>query len=156
MEEQEKGEIIDVNKFFLICSQIYSEFFQNLFKEYIHGINIQKNNNEIIYAYIDIIFSENTSNYFNIVHGGSVALLFENISHMILFYITKENYDTKDINIIYKRQILLNVKYTLKVKIEKIKYKTVFIHCNLFQTQNKFIESNEGNLIVEKKNKNKI
>jgi acyl-CoA thioesterase FadM len=90
------------------------------------------------------------------VHGGSVALLFENIIHMILFYLTKNIYNTKDINIIYKRQVLLNVDYTLKIKIEKIKYKTIFIHCNLFKSKNNNEESAEANIIVEKEIINKI
>ena len=58
-----------------------------------------------------------------------MALLFENITHMILFYLTKNTFYIKDINILYKRQVLLNTEYTLEIKIEKIKCKTVFIHC---------------------------
>ena len=75
---------------------------------------------------------------------------------MILFYLTKNIYYTKDINIIYKRQVLLNIEYTLKVKIEKIKYKTLFIHCNLYKTQSNNEESTECNIIVEKEIKSKI
>ena len=74
---------------------------------------------------------------------------------MILFYLTKNIYNTKDINILYKRQVLLNEEYTLKVKIEKLKYKTVFIHCNLYKNKNKE-ESTEANIITEKEIINKI
>ena len=74
---------------------------------------------------------------------------------MLLFHLTKSIYNTKDINILYKRQVLLNIEYTLEIKIEKIKYKTVFIHCNLYKNKEKE-ESTEANIIAEKEVKNKI
>ena len=128
MEEKENEKEININNFFLISSQVYSGFFKDLFKNCINKIIIKnEKDDDPCYIFINIIFDKNTANYFNIVHGGSIALLFENIIHMILFYLTKNIYNTKDINIIYKRQILLNIEYTLKIKIEKIKYKTLFI-----------------------------
>ena len=155
-EQNDEEKLVDINKFFLICSQISSIFFNNLFKESINKIIIKNEKKEPCFIYINLIFNSNTANYFNIVHGGSVALLFENIIHMILFYLTKNIYNTKDINIIYKRQVLLNIEYTLKVKIEKIKYKTLFINCNLYKTQSNNEESTECNIIVEKEIKSKI
>ena len=129
--------------------------FFNLFKDSIKNIIINKEKDDPIYLFVNIIFNKNTSNYFNIVHGGSIALLFENIVHMFLFYLTKNIYNTKDINILYKRQVLLNEEYTLKIKIEKLKYKTVFIHCNLYKNKNNE-ESTEANIIAEKEIINKI
>ena len=155
-KENEKEEVIDIKKFFLISSQVSSEYFNSLFKETINKIIIKNNKEDPCYIYINIIFNKNTANYFNIVHGGSIALLFENITHMILFYLTKNTYNTKDINIIYKRQVLLNIEYTLKLKIEKIKFKTLFIHCNLYKTNINNEESTEANIIVEKEIINKI
>ena len=146
---------IDINKFLIINSSISSDFFNNLFKESIKNIIINKEKEDPVFIFINIIFNKNTSNYFDIVHGGSIALLFENISHVILFYLTKKTYNTKDINILYKRQVLLNIEYILKVKIEKIKYKTVFIHCNLYKKENNE-ESTEANIIAEKEIINKI
>ena len=154
-EGNNQKESVDINKFFDINSSISSDFFNNLFKDSIKNILINKEKEDPIYIFINIIFNKNTSNYFNIVHGGSIALLFENIVHMILFYLTKKIYNTKDINILYKRQVLLNEEYTLKVKIEKLKYKTVFIHCNLYKNKNKE-ESTEANIITEKEIINKI
>ena len=154
-EGNNQKEFVDINKFFDINSSISSDFFNNLFKDSIKNILINKEKEDPIYIFINIIFNKNTSNYFNIVHGGSIALLFENIVHMILFYLTKNIYNTKDINILYKRQVLLNEEYTLKVKIEKLKYKTVFIHCNLYKNKNKE-ESTEANIITEKEIINKI
>lgn len=156
MEQKIEENLVDINKFFLTCSQISSNFFDNLFKGAISKIIIKNKKEDLVYIYFNIIFNSNTANYFNIVHGGSLAMLFENIIHMILFYLTKYIYNTKDINIIYKRQVLLNIEYTLKVKIEKIKYKTLFIHCNLYKTNLKEEESAECNIIVEKEIKNKI
>ena len=155
-KENEKEEVIDIKKFFLISSQVSSEYFNSLFKETINKIIIKTNKEDPCYIYINIIFNKNTANYFNIVHGGSIALLFENITHMILFYLTKNTYNTKDINITYKRQVLLNIEYTLKLKIEKIKFKTLFIHCNLYKTNINNEESTEANIIVEKEIINKI
>ena len=146
---------IDINKFLNINSSISSDFFNNLFKDSIKNIIINKEKEDPVFIFINIIFNKNTSNYFDIVHGGSIALLFENISHVILFYLTKKIYNTKDINILYKRQVLLNIEYILKVKIEKIKYKTVFIHCNLYKKENNE-ESTEANIIAEKEIINKI
>ena len=74
---------------------------------------------------------------------------------MLLFHLTKNIYNTKDINILYKRQVSLNIEYELEIKIEKIKYKTVFIHCRLYKKQNKE-ESTEANIISEKEIINKI
>ena len=149
-DQKDEEKIINLEQLFLISSQVSSNFFHNLFKESIKKIIIKKEKEDPCYIYINIIFYSNTANYFNIVHGGSIAILFENITHMILFYLTKNIYDTKDINIIYKRQVLLNIEYTLKIKIEKIKYKTVFIHCNLFKTNANYEESTEANIIIEK------
>ena len=148
-------EFIDINKFFNTYSNVSSEFFINLFKDSIKKILIKKEKEDPIFIFVNIIFNKNTANYFNIVHGGSIALLFENIVHMLLFHLTKSTYNTKDINILYKRQVLLNIEYTLEIKIEKIKYKTVFIHCNLYKNKEKE-ESTEANIIAEKEVKNKI
>ena len=154
-EGNNQKESVDINKFFDINSSISSDFFNNLFKDSIKNILINKEKEDPIYIFINIIFNKNTSNYFDIVHGGSIALLFENIVHMILFYLTKNIYNTKDINILYKRQVLLNEEYTLKIKIEKLKYKTVFIHCNLYKNKNNE-QSTEANIIAEKEIINKI
>ena len=148
-------DFIDINKFFNTYSNVSSEFFINLFKDSIKKILIKKEKEDPIFIFVNIIFNKNTANYFNIVHGGSIALLFENIVHMLLFHLTKSIYNTKDINILYKRQVLLNIEYTLEIKIEKIKYKTVFIHCNLYKNKEKE-ESTEANIIAEKEVKNKI
>ena len=157
MEKKEINleESIDVNKFFFTFSNISSDFFINLFKDCIKNIIINKSKEDPILAFVNIIFNKNTANYFNIVHGGSIALLFENISLMLLFHLTKSIFNTKDINILYKRQVLLNKEYTLKIKFEKIKYKTVFIHCNLYDKQSNE-ESTEANIIAEKEKINKI
>ena len=154
-EEDNQKDSIDINKFLNINSSISSDFFNNLFKDSIKNIIINKEKEDPVFIFINIIFNKNTSNYFDIVHGGSIALLFENISHVILFYLTKKIYNTKDINILYKRQVLLNIEYILKVKIEKLKYKTVFIHCNLYKKENNE-ESTEANIIAEKEIINKI
>ena len=154
-EEDNQKDSIDINKFLNINSSISSDFFNNLFKDSIKNIIINKEKEDPVFIFINIIFNKNTSNYFDIVHGGSIALLFENISHVILFYLTKKTYNTKDINILYKRQVLLNIEYILKVKIEKLKYKTVFIHCNLYKKENNE-ESTEANIIAEKEIINKI
>ena len=150
-----KEELIDINKFFNLYSNISSNFFINLFKDSIKNITINKEKDDPIFIFINIIFNKNTANYFNIVHGGSIAILFENIVHMLLFHLTKNIYNTKDINILYKRQVSLNIEYELEIKIEKIKYKTVFIHCRLYKKQNKE-ESTEANFISEKEIINKI
>ena len=150
-----KEEIIDVNKFFNLYSNVTSDFFINLFKDSIKNITINKEKDDPIFIFINLIFNKNTANYFNIVHGGSIAILFENIVHMILFHLTKNIYSTKDINILYKRQVLLNTEYIMEIKVEKIKYKTVFIHCRLYKQQNKE-ESTEANIISEKEIINKI
>ena len=154
-KQDKKEEIIDINKFFALYSNISSNYFINLFKDSIKKILIKKEKEDPIFIFVNIIFNKNTSNYFNIVHGGSIALLFENIVHMLLFHLTKSIYNTKDINILYKRQVLLNIEYTLEIKIEKIKYKTVFIHCNLYKNKEKE-ESTEANIIAEKEVINKI
>ena len=91
-KSDDKQEVIDVNKFLLIGSQVSSLFFNNLFKESINKITIKNYNEDPCYFFINIIFNHNTANYFNIVHGGSIALLYENIIHMILFYLTKNLY----------------------------------------------------------------
>ena len=155
LKEKIEEDSIDVNKFFKISSNVSSDFFNNLFKDSIKTIIIKKEKEDPFFIFINLIFNKNTANYFNIVHGGSIGLLFENITHMLLFYLTKNTYNTKDINILYKRQVLLNIEYTLQIKFEKIKFKTVFIHCNLYKESNKE-ESTEANIIAEKEIINKI
>ena len=155
LKEKIEEDSIDVNKFFNISSNVSSDFFNNLFKDSIKTIIIKKEKEDPFFIFINLIFNKNTANYFNIVHGGSIGLLFENITHMLLFYLTKNTYNTKDINILYKRQVLLNIEYTLQIKFEKIKFKTVFIHCNLYKKLNNE-ESTEANIIAEKESVNKI
>ena len=155
LKEKIEEDSIDVNKFFKISSNVSSDFFNNLFKDSIKTIIIKKEKEDPFFIFINLIFNKNTANYFNIVHGGSIGLLFENITHILLFYLTKNTYNTKDINILYKRQVLLNIEYTLQIKFEKIKFKTVFIHCNLYKESNKE-ESTEANIIAEKEIINKI
>ena len=155
LKEKIEEDSIDVNKFFKISSNVSSDFFNNLFKDSIKTIIIKKEKEDPFFIFINLIFNKNTANYFNIVHGGSIGLLFENITHMLLFYLTKNTYNTKDINILYKRQVLLNIEYILQIKFEKIKFKTVFIHCNLYKESNKE-ESTEANIIAEKEIINKI
>ena len=155
LKDKIEEDSIDVNKFFNISSNVSSDFFNNLFKDSIKAIIIKKEKEDPFFVFINLIFNKNTANYFNIVHGGSIGLLFENITHMLLFYLTKNIYNTKDINLLYKRQVLLNIEYTLQIKFEKIKFKTVFIHCNLYKKLNNE-ESTVANIIDEKEIINKI
>ena len=92
-KQDKKEEIIDINKFFNLYSNISSNFFINLFKDSIKNITINKEKDDPIFIFINIIFNKNTANYFNIVHGGSITILFENIVHMILFHLTKNSYN---------------------------------------------------------------
>ena len=64
-------------------------------------------------------------------------ILCDNVTNMCLYEIAKSRYKTLDINLSYKYQTLLNVKYKFEVTIEKIKYKTVFITCTIKDNTNK-------------------
>ncbi len=144
--------IIDLKEYY--SNSICSDFFLNLFENSITEIKIEDKDREPLVINIKINFKQETANYFNIVHGGSIAILFENITNMILFFLTKKFYNTKDIGIIFKRQVALNVDYNLKIKIEKLKYKTVFVHCYLINNKNE--ETTEANIIKELIPQNKM
>ena len=40
----------------------------------------------------DVIFPNKFSNFLNIVHGGSISILSDNLSNMCLYYLTKSKY----------------------------------------------------------------
>lgn len=124
---------------FIKDNSIYtsSSFVFDMLKKIIQSIDKKWNNNDIIVFYFDIIFDEKCANFLNIVHGGSIAILCDNVTNMCLYEVAKSNYKTLDINLSYKYQTLLNVKYKLEIRIEKIKYKTVFVSCAIKDNTNK-------------------
>ena len=136
MENNNKEILIDNflknNTIFLLSS-----FVSNMLHKTLHSIEIKRSNNDTVVFCFDIQFDEKCANFLNIVHGGSIAILCDNVTNMCLYEIAKSRYKTLDINLSYKYQTLLNVKYKFEVKIEKIKYKTVFITCTIKDNTNK-------------------
>ena len=127
---------IKINSFNDIIKIKPSKIFTDLFSKNISEIYYIINTNNDYNIEMKVNFGEDTSNYLNIVHGGSMGILAENLSNIFLYYFTKNKYNTKDINIIYKRQVYLEREYTLKIKIEKIKFKTVFLQFDLYNKNN--------------------
>ena len=136
MENNNKEILIDNflknNTIFLLSS-----FVSNMLHKTLHSIEIKRSNNDTVVFCFDIQFDEKCANFLNIVHGGSIAILRDNVTNMCLYEIAKSRYKTLDINLSYKYQTLLNVKYKFEVTIEKIKYKTVFITCSIKDNTNK-------------------
>ena len=83
----------------------------------------------------NMTFPNKFSNFLNIVHGGSISILSDNLSNMCLYYLTKSKYSTLDITLTYKSKMLLNKSYTVQIIIEKQTYKTVFITCNFINDE---------------------
>ena len=83
----------------------------------------------------DVTFPNKFSNFLNIVHGGSISILSDNLSNMCLYYLTKSKYSTLDITLTYKSKMILNKPYTIQIIIEKQTYKTVFITCNFINDE---------------------
>ena len=130
-------------KFFLEKnSQIFSEFFKIFFIENILFIKISKLKNENFLIECKFNLNFNFANFLNIIHGGAIAILFENLSNFFLFYITNNNYKTIDMNLTYKSPLKIDKIYNLKMEIEKIKFKSVFINCLIYdEKQNKYTTS---------------
>ena len=130
-------------KFFLEKnSQIFSEFFKIFFIEKILFIKISKLKNENFLIKCKFNLNFNFANFLNIIHGGAIAILFENLSNFFLFYITNNKYKTIDMNLTYKSPLKIDKIYNLKMEIEKIKFKSVFINCLIYdEKQNKYTTS---------------
>ena len=87
-----------------------SEFFASLFIPKIKRINILEKEKIIIY---DINLDEKFTNPLKKIHGGAIGSLIENLSSSTLFYFTKKNYFTLDLNINY----IIGVDYDKDIQI---------------------------------------
>lgn len=119
------------NNFYHVSSQFFFEKFTNM----IQSVSKSSNNDTTLFEF-EIIFDEKTSNFLNIVHGGGISIICENLSNICLFELNKSKYKTLEISITYKYQVKMYQKYILRIKIEKYKYKTVYITCSLIHSQN--------------------
>lgn len=124
----------EINKDIFIeqARQIASGFFIDNFTKVIQSIRTsfdisRKETPSKLKASIEVYFDDSTANFLNIVHGGSIAILFENIINVLLYYFTKKSYVTISSKITYKSQIYLNTKYLITTEIDKLQFKTVFI-----------------------------
>ena len=134
----------------LVCSKFFIENFLDFY--IIKGIE-KINDNEIQFEF-QFIPNEKYANFLNIVHGGSITLTFDNLTNLCLYYITNSFYRNISFSIIYKNQVLLNEKYTIKLLLERLKFKTIFITCILLNE--KKLKCIEAQIIKEKKLINKM
>lgn len=130
MENQNLNNFIK-NNFYHVSSQ----FFLEKFTKMIQSVSKSLNNDTTLFEF-EIIFDEKTSNFLNIVHGGGISIICENLSNICLFELNKSKYQTLEISITYKYQAKMYQKYILRIKIEKYKYKTVYITCSIIHSQN--------------------
>ena len=145
---------LNPRELFKIYKAILSPFFLSLFSsEILQIIPICLEEQTKVFK-IKVKFSEKSVNFLNIVHGGSIAILIENLTQMLLFMINGCNYRNLDVNFIYKRPLTLDKKYNINVKIEKIRYKTVFINVEIMDDCGE--EYDRVIMIKEKINDNKI
>ncbi len=150
MEKNINFEKFIKEKSHLVCSKFFIENFIDFY--ILKGIE-KKNDNETQFEF-EFIPNEKYANFLNIVHGGAISLTFDNLTNLCLYYITNSLYRNISFSIIYKNQVLLNEKYTIKILLERLKFKTIFITCILFNE--KKIKCIETQIIKEKKLKNKI
>lgn len=129
-------------------------FFKNVFDSIIpSSITLERKPNRLVFE-CTVNFSEKYSNFLNIVHGGSITVLFDNMSSMFLYFYNSYNYHTIENSIIYISQTKINTDYKLIVSIEKPNHKTVFIECSLLDSNKN--ETCKSIIIKEKKFKSKL
>ena len=114
---------------------VYSQFFLEKFINMIQSVSKTTYNDTALFEF-EIIFDEKASNFLNIVHGGGISIICENLSNICLYELNKSKYQSLEISITYKYQAKMYQKYNLKIKIEKYKYKTVYITCSLIHKEN--------------------
>ena len=119
------------NNFYHVSSLFFLEKFINM----IQSVSKTTYNDTALFEF-EIIFDEKASNFLNIVHGGGIAIICENLSNICLYELNKSKYQSLEISITYKYQAKMYQKYNLKIKIEKYKYKTVYITCSLIHKEN--------------------
>ena len=113
--EIELKDKLKIKNFLEKNSQIFSEFFKIYFIDNISYINIIKLKNENFLIECKFNLNYNFANFLNIIHGGSIVILFENLSNFFLFYITNNKYKTIDINLTYKCPLKIDKNYNLKM-----------------------------------------
>jgi hypothetical protein len=133
-----------------VCSKFFIEKFIDFF--FFEGFE-KINESEIKFEF-KFKPNQQFANFLNIVHGGSISLTFDNLANLCLYYITNNIYRNINFSILYKNQVLLNETYTVKIILERIKYKTIFITCILLNE--KKIKCIEAQIIKEKKMINKL
>ena len=88
MENNNKEILIDNflknNTIFLLSS-----FVSNMLHKTLHSIEIKRSKNDTVVFCFDIQFDEKCANFLNIVHGGSIAILCDNVTNMCLYEIAK-------------------------------------------------------------------
>ena len=104
---------LNPRELFKIYKAILSPFFLSLFSsEILQIIPICLEEQTKVFK-IKVKFSEKSVNFLNIVHGGSIAILIENLTQMLLFMINGCNFNVEimdDCGEEYDRVIMIKEK----------------------------------------------
>lgn len=161
MEKLEKFECLDLNLIKEECFKMLSPYFNNIFSSYFTKVSILRKNNQDGILVFELIIDEKCANPLQIVHGGALATLIENLSSVSLFYLCKMRYRTLDISINYKNQVPLDKPMLVVVNCQKVGSNTSFVEVEVKDelenicTQASLIKSKIGVKTQKQLNKNK-
>ncbi len=155
MEKKEATqiEVLNLDQFKKDYFDMLSPYFKNIFSNYFRNIKFVKVNNQNAIFYFDLVIDERCANPLNIVHGGALATLIENLSTVSLFYLCKIVYKTIDISINYKNQVPLNKPIIIVVNCQKAGANTSFVEVEIMGNEGEV--STHSSLIKNKKEKTK-
>ena len=126
-------QLISNDEFLSELTTNQSTSFKQNFSKLINNINIESYTGKEAIITFDFVFNENLSNPINKTHGGSIAILIDNITSIIILHFTKIHYSLKDFSISYINQIELNQNVNVIIKCYKLGNVTLFADVELHQ-----------------------
>ncbi len=127
MEFKEEFENLNVDEFKKKYFKMLSPYFNEIFWDYFKKVKFWKENEQNGVFYYEVVIDERCANPLQIVHGGALATLIENLATSSLFYFSNVRYKTLDISINYKNQVPLNKMMQIWVNCQKVGSNTSFV-----------------------------
>jgi acyl-coenzyme A thioesterase PaaI-like protein len=123
-----ESNFIPLNQFKTEFCSNSSDFFYSLFLPRIKSININLPQKTITYF---LNLNEPFINPVNKIHGGAIGTIIENLTNSTIYYFTKKQYHTLDMNINFVNSIEINTDFEVIIKCVKSEGMTTFLEVEL-------------------------
>ena len=131
MEKPKNFESLNLESIKQDYFKMLSPYFIEIFSNYFTKVLLMKENNQDGKFIFELKIDEKCANPLQIVHGGALATLIENLSSVSLYYLCKMRYRTLDISINYKNQVPLDKPMQIVVTCQKVGSNTSFVEVEI-------------------------